>query len=469
MRMSSVAAGIAGYSTESRPAARTSTLPTARLIAFSALAMPTFAAQLPLAVYLPAIFSQHYGLSLSVLGVIFLTEKIWGTLSDPLVGALSDRSRSRFGRRRSWIVAGGIVFGASGLSLFFPGAAISPLRLTTVLFLFYLGWSMIQIPYFAWSGELSRDYDERTRVATYQTVTGSTGLLLILILPTIIDQIRPGDAALKLHVMGAWILSTLALALVLIVWAFPEPPAVEPANARPSLRGSIRLVLTNGLLMRVLASDFAVTLGQGIRGALFVFFVSIYMGLPAWASGLFLLQFLFGIAAGPLWMKIGFRLGKHRAAILGELIQVAINLFLLLVVPGRLPLLIALTTAQGLAQGSGNLMLRSMVADVADQHRLRTGEDRTALFFSVFSISMKAALAASVGIALPLVAWLGFDPKSLHNAPHALRGLLFVFALGPAIAHLISAALIARFPLDAVAYAAVRRELDERDAALSPR
>ncbi len=163
-------------------------------------------------------------------------------------------------------------------------------------------------------------------------------------------------------------------------------------------------------------------------------------------------------------MKAGYRLGKHRAAILGELIQVMINLGLLFVVPGRLPLLIALTTAQGLAQGSGNLMLRSMVADVADWHRLRTGEDRTGLFFSVFSISMKAAMAAAVGIALPLVAWLGFDPKSLHNTPHALHGLLYVFALGPAIAHLISAALISGFPLDASAHAAIRRELDERDA-----
>jgi GPH family glycoside/pentoside/hexuronide:cation symporter len=465
--MSSVAAVFAEQSTESRSPARPLTLPTARLIAFSALAMPMYAVQLPLSVYLPSIFAQHYGLSLSVLGVIFLAEKIWGTLSDPLIGALSDRSRNRFGRRRSWILAGGAVFGVSGLFLFFPGAAVSPLHLTVVLFFFYLGWSMIQIPFFAWSGELSRDYDERTRVATYQTVAGSTALLLILILPTIIDQLRPGDAALKLNAMGALVLSTLVFALVLTLSAFPEPAAPETADARPSLSGAIRLVLTNGLLMRVLASDFAVTLGQSIRGTLFVFFVGIYMELPPWASGLFLLQFVFGIVAGPLWMKIGYRLGKHRAAILGELIQVLINLGLLLVVPGRLPLLIALTTAQGFAQGSGNLMLRSMVADVADQHRLQTGEDRTGLFFSVFSISMKAAMAAAIGIALPLVAWLGFDPKSLHNTPHALQGLLFVFALGPAIAHLISGALVSRFPLDATAHAAIRRELADRDARLS--
>jgi glycoside/pentoside/hexuronide:cation symporter, GPH family len=446
-----------------------STLPKARLIAFSALAMPLNAVQLPLSVYLPSIFAQHFGLSLAMLGVIFLAAKIWGTLTDPITGALSDRGRSRFGRRRSWILAGGVVFGMSGLLLFFPEGSVGAVYLAVVLFFFYLGWSMIQIPFFAWSGELSRGYDERTRVATYQTVAGSTALLLILILPTILDQFRPGDAALKLNAMGAFILSTLVIGLALTLTAFPEPRATTSATARSSLGRSIRLVLTNSLLMRVLASDFAVTLAQYIRAALLVFFVSTYMELTPWASRILLLQFVFGILAGPLWMKAGYALGKHRAAILGELIQVMINLGLLFVVPGRLPLLIALTTAQGFAQGSGNLMLRSMVADVADWHRLQTGEDRTGLFFSVFSISMKAAMAAAVGIALPLVAWLGFDPKSLHNTPHALHGLLLVFALGPAIAHLISAALISGFPLDASAHAAIRRELDERDATRTER
>jgi Na+/melibiose symporter-like transporter len=461
--MSSTAAAASEQSSDFHALTRTSRLPTARLVAFSLLAVPVYAVQLPLAVYLPAIFAEHFGLSLSVLGTIFLTEKIWGTLSDPLIGALSDRSRNRFGRRRSWIVAGSVVFFVSGLLLFFPGVSVSALYLTLVLLLFYLGLSMIQIPFYAWSGELTRDYDERTRVATYQTVAQSVALLLVLILPTIIDQVRPGDAVLKLNSMGALVLLTLGVALVSTLWAFPEPPPAPPSMARTSLRAAVRLVLTNSLLMRVLVSDFAVTLAQSIRAALFVFFVSIYMGRPPWASGLFLLQFVFGIAAGPLWMKIGYRLGKHRAAVLGELIQVGINLALLWVAPSRLPLLIALTTAQGLAQGSGNLMLRSMVADVADQHRLKTGEDRTGLFFSVFSISMKAAMAAAIGIALPLVAWLGFDPKSLHNTPQALRGLLLVFAVGPAIAHLVSAALVSGFPLDARAHAAIRRELDERD------
>lgn len=446
-------------------AGRSQGLPLARLAAFSTLAMPVAAAQAPINIYLPAILAQHFGVALSTLGLIFLLLKIWGVLADPLIGVLADRAVGPLGRRRSWIAGGGLLFAASAVLLFFPLGPVTPAYLAVALFGLYLAWSMVQIPYFAWSAEIAGDYDERTRVTTFQTVASSLALLLVLILPTIVDQVAPADGRLKLGVMGGLLLALLALALPLALTAFAEAPST--GRGAPGLRfgQALRVLWGNPLLLRVLSSDFAVVLGQGIRSALFVFFVSDYMGLPRWSSGLFLAQFVFGLAAGPIWLQIARRLGKHRAAVAGELAQAAINLGLLFIRPGDLPALLALTVAQGLTQSSGNLMLRSMVADVADQHRLRTGEDRTALFFSVFSISMKAGMAAAVGLALPLVAWLGFDPKAAaHNTPEALRGLLLVFSLGPALAHLVSASLIVGFPLDAQAHAKIRAQLAERDA-----
>jgi len=451
-----------------RPAPDPERLPSGRLMAFAAVTLPVSAAQMPLSVYLPPIYAQHFGLPLALVGLIFFVEKLWGAAADPVVGVLSDRTRTRFGRRRPWIVAGAGVFAAAGLLLFFPMGAVSPAYLAAALFAFYLGWSMIQIPYLAWSGEISRDYHERTRVVAYQAVVGASALLLVLLLPTLADQLRPGDAQMKLGLMGSVVLVTLAPAILLAFRAFPEPPPRPGQGERLSPLAAVRLMLGEGLLMRVLASDFAVTLGQSIRGALFVFFVTDVVGLPAWASGLFLLQFVFGIAAAPIWARVGRRLGKHRAAVAGELVQVIINLGLLMVAPGQIALLLALTIAQGLAQGSGNLMLRAMVADVADAHLARTGQDRAALFFSVFSVSMKAAMAIAIGVALPLVAWLGFQPGAAGNSPEALRGLQVIFALGPALAHLASAALISGFPLDEAAHAEVRRQLQSQRIAPSP-
>jgi GPH family glycoside/pentoside/hexuronide:cation symporter len=451
--------GLGSGSAQGRQAA----LPFFRLLAFSTLALPTYAAQVPVAVYLPAIYGKAFGLSLGTLGVIFLVERLWGTAADPLVGALCDRTRSRFGRRKSWIAAGGAVFGLATVALFLPPTVVTPVYLTVALFAFYLGWSMIQIPYLAWSGDISGAYQERTRIVTYQQVVGSLSLLLVLTLPAIVDQWRPGDPRMKLGAMGATILLTLLPSLILTLRAFSERelPA-ETRTKRPTLAATMRLVFGEWLLLRILLSDFAIGVAQSIRGALFIFFVTDYMTLPRWASGLFLVQFLFGILAGPLWMTIARRLGKHRTAIAAEILQAIICLALLLVTPGRLTLLLALTLAQGLTQGSGNQMLRSMVADVADRHRLRTGEDRAALFFSVFSISFKAAAAVAVGIALPLVGAAGFQPQAAHNSDAALHGLLLVFALGPALSHLLAAVLLRGFPLDERAYAEIRRALDEQ-------
>lgn len=434
--------------------------PTAgQLVRFSAIAVPVAAAGLPLGVYLPAIYARDYGLSLTTIGIIFLLGRLWDAIADPAMGALSDRTRSIYGRRKPWIAAGGIVFGLSSIFLFFPPFGVTPLSLGIVLFFFYLGWTAVQIPFQAWSGEVSGDYHQRTRIATYQTVVTSSALLLTLILPTIADQLRPGDGRLQLTLMGGLVLLTIVPALFLTLTALREPPLPPLPASRPRLGETIRAITGEPLLLRVLASDFAVTLAQNIRAALIVFFVTFYMGRPEWAGGLFLFQFVFGIFAGPIWLKIGRRYGKHRTAVAGELVQVAINLSLLLVTPDSFPLLLALTLAQGLAQGSGNLMLRAIVADVADKHRLDSGEDRTGLYYSVFSLAGKTATAVAVGIALPLVSWLGFDPKGV-NSPDALTGLLLVFALGPAIAHAFSAALIARFPLDEAAHAEIRRQLE---------
>jgi Na+/melibiose symporter-like transporter len=435
-----------------------------RLIGFASMAVPIAGAGLPLALFVPQLYATHFGMSLATIGFIFLLGRLWDVASDPIVGILSDRTRTRFGRRKPWIAAGGLLFGLGSALLFFPPPAlVGPLYLGLVLFLFYLGWTMIEIPFSAWAGEIDRDYHGRTRVVTYQLTLRSIGLLLTLILPTLLDQIRPGDGALKLQVVGGFILVTLFPALAASLLAFREGPLPETVPQRPGFWKTVKVVFSDRLLLRVLASDVAVTAGQSIRAGLIIFFAVNYMKLPAWASGLYLLQFIFGVLAGPIWLRIGYRFGKRRTAIAGELVQAAINFGLILVFPGMLWLMIALTAAQGLTQGSGNLMLRAMVGDVADVHRVKTGHDRTGLFFSVFSLSAKLGPALGIGLALPLVAWLGFSPKGV-SAPGSLEALKYVFALGPAIAHVIAASVIWRFPLDEAAHAEIRDALATQSA-----
>ena len=439
-----------------------------RLAGFSLISVSIAAAGLPLAVYLPVYYAQHAGLGLTVVGLVFMLGRVWDALSDPLIGMLSDRTRSRFGRRRPWIAFGGLLFGLGAVALFFPPPHPGPAWLGVGLFVFYLGWTMIQIPLSAWSGALSANYHQRSRIFTYQQTTHATGLLLVLIIPAIIDQVGAGDPRAKVVAMGGFILVSLVPGLLGALFVLPEPPAAPVAPSRMAMPAILRLVVGDRLLLRVLGSDFSVVLAQTIRTTLFVFFVVTYMGLARWGVALFLLQFVFGVFAGPIWLRIGYRFGKHRTAVIGELAQAGINLSLLLIQPGQFWPLLALTVAQGLSQGSGNLMLRAMVADLADRQRLESGQECSGVLFSVFSISGKAATAAGVGLALPLVAFLGFRPGSV-NTSDALLGLKLVFTVGPALAHIASAALIGGFTLDERRHAEIRRALDARGAAAGSR
>jgi Na+/melibiose symporter-like transporter len=125
---------------------------------------------------------------------------------------------------------------------------------------------------------------------------------------------------------------------------------------------------------------------------------------------------------------------------MAEAVQVAINLMVLFLTPDRMWLFVALIVGQGLTQGSGNLMLRSMIYDVADRHRETDGAERAGLFSSVFNVTTNAAYAVAVGIALPVVGLLGFDPRS--SGTEGLGGMHLFFAIGPAIGHALSIVVI---------------------------
>jgi glycoside/pentoside/hexuronide:cation symporter, GPH family len=439
-------------------------LPTGRLLAHSTMALPITASQLPLATYLPAIYATEFGLSLYVIGAIFLGERIWSTVADPLVGWLCDRTSSRFGRRKVWIAWGALLFASAYAFLFFPIFGITPFSMTAALAVLFLGWSMIIVPYYAWSGELSPDYHERTRITTYQTIMTNAALLLVLSAPAIIERYYPGNEMLKLNAMGAAVILPMIPATLLMLWSFPDK-ARAPARIQSGEIGLLQMLRSlsgEHTLIRIMLADFLIYVAQGARGGLFIFFAGYVLGRPEIAAALFLFQFVFGLASAPIWQAVSRRMGKHKAFLWAEGIQAAINCSLLLVGSDDLLFFLGLALIQGLAQGSGNLILRAMLADVADDYRLRTGNDRTAILFSLFSISAKAGSAVPLAIALPLIAWFGFNPQAASQPESGILALSLVFALGPGLAHLLAMVLLRKFPIDETRQREIRRELEAR-------
>jgi len=415
-------------------------VPGRRLSAFAAVGIATGGVNVPLQSFLPAFYVAATGMSLQAVGLIFMISRLWSAASDPVVGWLSDRTHGRWGRRKPWIIGGGLVFLSGLVAIFFPPAGAGQFYLGFWLLFLCLGWTATATPLYAWGGEMSAIPVERSRIQAYIQTGAGLGVFLVLLLPALFDTLDYGDIATRVPTMGALIAVALTIGLLLIARLFHEPP-VE-ARRRPAGQGRRALIdlARDGILWRIILSDLFVTLGQGCRGAVFLFFVTHYLGFKA-VSAMLLLQYAAGVFAAPLWARISYRFGRINTLIMAESIQVLINLTLLLVAPGQLWLFIALLLAQGLTQGSGNLMLRAMIYDVADRQRAKTGTESAGLLSSIFNITTNAAFALAIGIAFTAVGWFGFDPGHANDR-QAIQGLHLFFACGPALGHLLSIIII---------------------------
>ncbi|MFT4053642.1 MAG: MFS transporter [Novosphingobium sp.] len=415
-----------------------------RLAAFSAINVALGGFNIPLQTYLPAFYATVIGMDLPTVGLVFMVSRLISALADPVIGWASDRTRSRFGRRKPWVVGGGMLFLAALSAVFFPPRDATPLYLGAGLLTLCLAWTATSTPLYAWGGEMSASPQERSRIQAYIQTGASVGIFLILLLPAALDALRRGNPEMRVGVMGGFTGIVVLAALPLIAALFREPqvPVAKPRAGK--WRDGIQAIARDRMLWRIVASDFCVALGQGFRGAVFLFFVTRTMGMASPAL-LLIVQYAFGIVAAPLWARVSYRLRRVRTLVVAEALQVGINLMLLAVSAQRPWLFVLLVIAQGLTQGSGNLMLRAMIYDLADRHRTESGIERAGLFSSIFNVTTNAAYAIAVGIALPVVALMGFDPKAPDTGG---AGAVHLFmALGPAIGHFASIVAIRRLKL----------------------
>src|SRR5690606_15828918 len=119
----------------------------------------------------PALYAQYAGLDLVALGGILFVTRMFDSLIDPVIGHLSDRTRSSLGARKPWIIAGAILCAVSCYFWFRPGEGTGVAYFTIWSILIYLGWSMIETPHAAWLADITQDYDERSTLAGFRTAS----------------------------------------------------------------------------------------------------------------------------------------------------------------------------------------------------------------------------------------------------------------------------------------------------------
>ncbi|PWR25676.1 MFS transporter [Zavarzinia aquatilis] len=440
------------------------------LFAFAAPALGLYAVGLPVAVYLPPFYANDLGLGLTVVGQIFMLCRLFDLAADLGLGAVSDRVRSRFGRRRSMLVLAVPLMGLGAWQMFMPPAGAGPLYVLCWLVVMYAGYALGVISHMSWGAELSPDYHQRSRIQGWREMAGIIGIVALLALPALIEQMRGGTKAEHIAAMGWFIIAIFPLGVLWCAIKVPDPStATTGPSSHPGLRETVLTVARNRLVRRVLLADLLAGVPPAVTGALFIFMIEAVARTPGITSTLLLGYFVAGIVGIPAWMAISQRFGKHRAFALGALWNCVLALCFLLIEPGDSTTLTVITLLYGLGYASGTFLLKAIMADVADEDEMRSGHNRTGLFFGVLTMTNKVGFALAVGVTYPLLALFGFSPEAAASTPagQPIAGtgaLMAVFVFLPFAMNLAAAAIMARFPLDAARLAEVHRVLSARRA-----
>lgn len=434
---------------------------TASRLAFYALpaiafAMPT----IPVYIYLPAFYASELGLGLAATGLILVIARVFDVVTDPLIGILSDRWSSRFGRRKPWIIAGALIAAVAVVQLFQPPDGSGNAHLLIWLIALSLGWTMIAVPYTAWGAELSDDYHERARATGAREGASILGIVLAGAVPA--SAIGLGFAQRDGLAAVAWLAVAVGMVSVLLLaWRVPDRAAA--VSAEPSVRLSDWRqhisVVRNAAFLRLLAAWFVNGLANGLPAVLFAFYLDHALKADAAARGILIMSyFLAGIAAIPLWVGLSRRYGKHRIWCAAMLLACAAFVWVPFLGEGAIVAFFVICIVTGAAFGADLALPPAMQADVVDLDTLRTRKNRAGWYFALWSMATKAALAAAAGIAFGTLALAGFDAAGTNSAD-AIAALTVLYALVPTALKLGAVALIWGHPITARRQIIIRRRI----------
>lgn len=432
------------------------------LLFYGMPALPLSMLTMPLVLYIPPFYAAEVGLSLTLVGAVFFLARAWDGVTDPLIGLLSDRSRTRWGRRKPWILAGTPLLMIATWFLCQPPEGAGFAYLLFWVFFFYATWTMVQIPHLSWGAELSDDYRERSRIVGFREGSFLVGVLCATGLPILVLGAAEPSLREILRVFAISVVIILPVSVILCLLMVPHQQGVRQSLSITEMVGVLR---RNRLFLRILAVTFLVWLGIHVYNATVLLVLQHVLGFPGSVFlKLVFLQFVIGTLFTPFIVRIANRIGKHVALALGIFGTALALPAMSMVTPGATWQIMTVFAIFGLVISPIWVLPTALVADVVDYGALRGGGRQEGLYMALYTIAVKAALAVSVGVALPLLDILGFDPAG-SNGEGALLALKAVGLWLPALILLPAGLLLWRYPLDAARHHTIVRRLARRPAA----
>jgi GPH family glycoside/pentoside/hexuronide:cation symporter len=391
-----------------------------------------------LAIYYLIFLTDVAGINPATAGAILFGVNLWDAVTDPAVGILSDRTRSRFGRRRPYILSSALPFSLVFWLLFWvpplTGRALTAYYLLLSL-LMYLAITILDVPYTAMAPEMTRDYDERTSLVSFRVVWSQVASIFAASVPLVIVD-RFSNPKQGWFYTGA-IFGLACIFPILLTWRFTRGWEHHSDDVGSFSFGDIFRSMFGNRPFRYFIGIYLFSISSVYAsGAIAVYFLQYRMGFTDRQISLF---FLFFFLCTVLWVPVitfaSNRMGKRGAFILFmSLWGISYGAGNFIIGPGDTLLMYLLAIPGSAGAGSCYQLCWAMIGDVVEVDELKTGKRREGLFYGGATVVMKTGSAFALLLVGQILQRIGYVPNAVQG-PGVLLGLRVLF--GPVLAGLI--------------------------------
>ncbi len=415
--------------------------------------------------YLLFFLTNVLGVNPALAGTMLLFPKLWDVISDPIMGAISDFTSSRFGRRRVYLLYGAVPFGLCFFVLFlapgFQTEFANALQISLLFALACTAFTIVNVPYASMVPEMSNDYNERMSITSFRMSFASLGALLAGGLTMVLVKAGGGGAA-GFRAMGG----IFGVAIVIsCLWCFlgtRRAPSLPPQKEMPPLKDQIKIAAKNYPFMMLMSSYFMQALAIGVMMAGFIYYVKYVMALPETAMNIvFPIFMITGLLFIPVWLAVGKRLGKIKSYYIGLAIFTVMMASLFFTTAEMLWLFYTQIFLAGVGFSSFQLFPFSMLPDTVEYDQMQSGLRREGVFSGMWSAGQKIGYSVGppiVGFALALSGFVkeGVQPESL------VTGVRVIFCLFPALLILFSFVPFSKYKLTEEEFERVKEKIAQQ-------
>lgn len=422
-----------------------------------------------LGVYFLFFMIEVVGLRPGIAAIPIAIGKIWDFVNDPIFGHISDRTRTKWGRRRPYLL-----FGALPLALTFTMLWYRPgFESTTALVAYYsvayiifeASATLLYMPYFALTPELTSDYDERTSLTSYRMFFSILGSLLAFTVPLLIVGSFTPENAPKVLLMGAIFGLGSALPMFLTFFGTEEREDLIDLE-RPTLYESIKSVWKNIPFRYGLGIFLATWISVDILQSSLLFYVKFVVQRESQNDLIMATIFVIAMFALPIWNWVSKRWSKRMAYIYGIAFWAVVQLALMLLGPSTpLALILVLCSMAGIGVAAAHVLPWAILPDAIEWYEFKTGERHEGMFYSMTTLARKITSAGAVPLIGPILELTGYQPNVPIQSAQAVQGIRMIIGPIPAVLLGIGIVIAYKYPLGRKEFFSMVEEIKKRKAA----